>query len=122
VSYLVKKKQNAGGLFIGLPKEVIEKKGLAPFMVAKFDSEKMCLQNIEKTVKIKINLNKKTIEFFKKYKELCGYSSLDEAVSNAVSRYFGDKEETVYFYPKQFLLQGFEVIEDYEKTIKKGKI
>ena len=116
---MVVEKQNVGSLFIGLPKELVEKNKLAPFMCGQLDSNEMRFKKFEKTVKIKVKLRKETLEFFLKYKKLCGYQSIDETVSNAVSKYFGDKEETLYFYPKDFLAKGFELIEDYEKALKK---
>src|SRR3989344_8962526 len=77
---------------------------------------KITLSGFEKTVKIKIDLEEKTLSLLKKLMREEGYASLDETISNVVRRFFTKKEtHIVYIYPGEYLKGNYTLIDDYEK-------
>ena len=76
----VVKKAKGGALYADIPSEIIKKMNLKPFMVGKVSTRKksIILSDFEKTVKIKLNLDKKTIYIAKRIMKEEGYGSLDE--------------------------------------------
>lgn len=123
------KKTKKGIYYFDIPNSVMEKMKLKPFMACKMRAEKKQIKifGFEKTVKIKVDLSRKTIKILKEIMKLEGYGSLDETVSNLVKEHSAKlKREktdyyTVYIYPKGFLDSKYILIDDYEKAMKKVK-
>lgn len=118
-------KTKNGSLYIDISAEIIKKMNLLPFMAGRIKAGKksIILSDFEKTVKIKLDLDKKTIDIAKKIMNEEGYSSLDETFSNVIQWFITKKKsQVVYLYPKDYLKRGYTLIEDYEKkTIKRMK-
>lgn len=95
-------------------------------MTAKMKAEngQIRIFDFQKTVKIKLDLDKKTIARVKKIMKMKGYGSIDETVCNVVDKAFAreNKKERemaiVYVYPTGFLESKFVLIDDYEKSFK----
>lgn len=125
----VVKKSKRGTFYFDIPDQIMKSMELKPFMACKMKAEKkqITLFDFQKTVKIKIELNRKTIKILKEIMRLEGYGSLDETISNALEKWFdkieGKKTETqtVYIYPESFLDSKYILIDDYEKAMNKVK-
>lgn len=116
-------KTKNGSLYIDISAEIIKKMNLLPFMAGRIKAGKksIILSDFEKTVKIKLDLDKKTIDIAKKIMNEEGYSSLDETFSNVIQWFITKKKsQVVYLYPKDYLKRGYTLIEDYEKRQLKG--
>ena len=117
---IVKKSRN-GAFYIGIPSEIIQKMNLAPFMAGKMKAEKNSIRifGFEKTVKIKVNIDEKTIALAKKIMRMEGYGSLDETISNVVHEFACEnskgKTKIVYIYPEEYLKSKHVLISDFEK-------
>ena len=94
---------------------------LKPIMCAKIIPKKdgFVLENFCKTIKIKVDLKKKDLEVVRAIMRREGYASIDETMSNVISSFAGIKEQSVYVYPAGFIESGYDLIEDYEKAIKR---
>lgn len=77
-----------------IPKEIMKSMHLKPFMAGKMQAEKegIKLFGFEKTVKIKIDIDEKTLAVAKKIMRLEGHGSLDETILNVVHEFF-EKEK-----------------------------
>lgn len=120
--FSVVKKAKIGVLYINIPTQIMEEMNLKPFMCAKMKVKNggITILNFQKTVKIKLEISKKTLADLKHIMKREGYASLDETVSNVVHRFFArDETHIVYLYPEEYLQKGFELVDDYEKSLKK---
>ena len=121
---VVAKRAKGGQLYVDIPTELIKKMNLKPFMAGKISvkNNSIVLSDFQKTVKIKVDLDKKTIEMAKQVMKEEGYGSLDETISNIVS-WFATKRKAhvVYFYPEQYLRKGYFLIDDFENWLKNEK-
>lgn len=123
------KKTKKGVYYFDIPRQVMKMMKLKPFMACKMKAEKkkIILFDFQKTVKIKLDLDRKTINIAKMIMKKEGYGSLDETISNVIKEWFdkieGKKTEatTVYIYPFGFLESKYILIGDYEKARKKVK-
>jgi hypothetical protein len=115
-------KKNKNNLYIDIPKKIIKKMKLKPFMSAKIKATKkqIKIHDFKKTAKIKLNLDENTIKLAKKIMKIEGYGSLDETICNTITEFITKKKETqiVYLYPKEFLQGNFNLIDEYEKIVK----
>ena len=123
----VVKKISNGVFYMDIPNEIMRKMNLKPFMSCKMTAEKdkITIFDFEKTVKIKVNLDKKTIAIAKKIMKIEGYASLDETISNIIWSFFSKnktKSQIVYIYPEKYLKSKCLLISDFEKKLKiKGR-
>ena len=123
------KKSRHGTLYVDIPGEIMAAMGLRPFMAGrlKFENGIVRLYDFQKTKKIKINLEKAAIARLGRIMKLEGYGSLDETISNIVEKVFGSQEgknaegHIVYIYPAGFLNGKFDLINDYEKSMKRRR-
>ena len=78
----VVKKAKRGALYVDIPSEIIKKMNLKPFMAGKVKAKKngILFSDFKKTVKIRLDLDKKTIEMAKGIMKEEGYGSLDETI------------------------------------------
>jgi hypothetical protein len=115
-------KKNKNNLYIDIPKKIIKKMKLKPFMSAKIKATKkqIKIHDFKKTAKIKLNLDENTIKLAKKIMKIESYTSLDETICNTITEFITKKKETqiVYLYPKEFLQGNFNLIDEYEKIVK----
>jgi len=120
----VVKKAKGGALYVDIPSEIIKKMNLKPFMCAKIKAhkKKIIISNFEKTVKIKVDLDKKTIDIAKRAMKEEGYGSLDETFCNIINWFITKKKaQIVYLYPEGHLEGGYVLIDDYEKSRKRDE-
>jgi predicted aspartyl protease len=123
------KKTKRGAFYLNLDKEIMEKMNLRPFMAAKMKAENGCItiSDFEKTVKMKIDISKKTLVLLKKAMKEEGFGSLDETISNLINWYSvkltGKTTDyhITYLYPEGFLHSKYDSIDDYEKALKNHK-
>ncbi len=111
-------KNRRGVYYFTIPDKIMGKMKLKPFMAGEMKAAKgkITLSGFEKTVKIKIDLEEKTLSLLKKLMREEGYASLDETISNVVRRFFTKKEtHIVYIYPGEYLKGNYTLIDDYEK-------
>ena len=127
--YSTVKKSRNGALYVTIPDEIMQSHGLKPFMAGKmkFENRKMVLYDFQKTVKIKLDIDKETMAIARKIMRWEGYGSLDETIANAI-RHFCEKIDgikeriaSVYIYPEGFLHSKFDLINDYEKSLGKKR-
>jgi hypothetical protein len=117
------KKAACGALYVDIPKEIMKSMKLKQFMAGRMRAEKAGIKifGFEKTVKIKIDIDEKTLAIAKKIMLLEGYGSLDETISNVIHEVFEkekkDKTKIVYLYPEEYLKSKFLLIADFEKNI-----
>lgn len=123
----VVKKTKTGIFYIDLPKELMKEMNLKPFMAAEMKAEKgrIIILGFGKTVKIKIDLSKKTLAMLKKIMKEEGYASLDETISNIIRQFLDknkkEKTHNVYLYPEKFLQSNCILINDFEKNFRKTR-
>ncbi len=124
----VKKSRN-GALYFDIPGEIMKSMNIKPFMAGKMKIEDRMIRiyDFKKTKKIRINLEKKTIATLRRIMKLEGYGSLDETIANIIEKSYAKmrgveiEHHTAYIYPEGFMSSRFELINDYEKAMKKGK-
>ena len=121
------KKAACGALYVDIPSEIMKRMNLKPFMSGRMRAEKDCIKifGFEKTVKIKIDISKKTLAMLKRIMKIEGYASLDETISNVIHEVFEkekkDKTKIVYLYPEDNLKSKFVLIDDFEKSFVKRR-
>ncbi len=119
----VVKKTRKGVFFIDIPEKIMKDLKLEPFMAGKIEADKKVIRlfGFKKTVKIKLDLSKKTLSDLKRIMKLEGYGSIDETFSNLVDKFVGKEKwlQTVYIYSEEFLKSKFILIDDYEKALHK---
>ena len=77
------------------------------------------LRDFEKTVKLRIKLEKKHLKVLKTVMRKEGYGSIDETFNNVIGGFLGIKGQSIYIYPEGFIESGFDLIEKYEKATKR---
>ncbi|AJF60285.1 MAG: hypothetical protein QT03_C0001G0797 [archaeon GW2011_AR10] len=125
----VVKKSKHRVFYFDIPSQIMNSMELKPFVACKMKAEKkqITLFDFQKTFKIKLDLDRKTINIAKIIMKEEGYGSLDETISNVIKWYFaklkGKKIDyhTVYIYPEGFLDSKYILIDDYEKGMDKVK-
>lgn len=115
-----------GILVLPIPTEIMRKYGLKPFMAVNWETEKNSAKiSFSKTVKIRLDLDRKTIKLAKQIMELEGMGSLDEVFNNVILAFLKKegitKEKTdaiSFLYPMDFFKKKYWLIDDYEKRKK----
>ncbi len=117
-----------GKYFIPISKTVAKEFDLVPFMAGRLQSKgnkEFILSDFKPLVKLKVDLDEKTLLTAREIMRMEGYGSLDETFSNVIHQFWvkkmGVKEDhhIVYIYPKGFLQSKMELIDEYEKVMKK---
>lgn len=117
----VVKKTKKEAFYITIPREIIKKLKLKPFMAGKIQAEKNSIKifDFERTVKTKMDMQEKTLALLKKIMKIEGYASLDETISNAIHEFFEknnqNRTHVVYIYPEEFLKSKCILIDEFEK-------
>ena len=115
------------GIFVlPLPEGIIKKYKLRPFMAANLQiAENLIKVSFSKTVKIKLDLDRKTIKLAKQIMEREGMGSIDEVINNVILEFLRKngftKEKTdaiSFLYPMDFFKKKYWLIDDYEKRKK----
>lgn len=111
-----------GMLVLPLPAGAMKKLKLEPFMAADWEIKKKSVKlTFSKTVKMKIDISKKTLKLLKRIMMEEGHGSIDEVVSNAILEYlkklgFKTKTDAITFlYPMDYFKKKYWLIEEYEK-------
>lgn len=118
-----------GKYFVPISKSVANEFNLRPFMAGKLKpkgNKEFILSDFTPLVKLKVDLDQKTLSTAREIMKMEGYGSLDETFSNVIHKFWvnkkGLKEDDyiVYLYPEGFLQSGIDLIDDYEKRLEKG--
>lgn len=123
----VVKKTKKGVFYITIPDRISKKIGIKLFMACKMKAGKNCIKifGFQKTVKIKIEIDKKTLKIAEKIMKIEGYGSLDETISNAIYEFIEknkkDKIRVVYIYPEEFIKINCILIDEFEKRREKNE-
>ncbi|MFH1586668.1 MAG: hypothetical protein ABID38_02330 [Candidatus Diapherotrites archaeon] len=109
-------------LTLPLPDEIMKKYKLKHFMAANWGIGKNGMKiSFSKTVKIKVGLDRKTLNMLKQIMAEEGWGSIDEVVNNAVLKFgrelgFKGKTDIITFiYPMDYFKKRYWTIGDYEK-------
>jgi hypothetical protein len=107
--------------YISIPSKIMNECNLKPIMSARIVPKKdgFVLENFCKTVKIKVDLKKKDLEMVRAIMRREGYASIDETINNVIGSFAGIKAQSVYIYPQGFIESGYDLIEDYERALKR---
>jgi hypothetical protein len=117
-----------GKYFLPISKSVSKEFNLIPFMAGKLEAtgkKQLVLSDFQPLVKLKLDLDEKTLSTAREIMQIEGYGSLDETFSAVIHRFWVKKmnlkeeHHIVYLYPEGFLQSKMELIDDYEKMMKK---
>jgi len=123
----VVKKTKKGFFYITIPDRISKKIGIKLFMACKMKAEKNCIKifGFQKTVKIKIEIDKKALKIAEKIMKIEGYGSLDETISNAIYEFIKknkkDKIHVVYIYPEELIKSNCILIDEFKNGGKKNE-